>query len=86
MNTLEDLKNYIKETHNVDPENYDGKTLKYHSIEFERGTKSVLLANKNTADMWTVRRVGHSIDFFRTEELETAVSKSGSLPYYFVSK
>ena len=86
MNTIEDLKNYIEETFNVEPESFDSKKLKYHSIEFEKGTGSVLLANKNTAGMWTVRRTGHSIDFFRTEELEVAVSKCGSLPYYFVPK
>ena len=86
MNTIEDLKNYIEETFDIEPESFDGKKLKYHSIEFERGTGSVLLANKKTADMWTVRRNGHSIDFFRTEELEVAVSKCGSLPYYFVPK
>lgn len=84
MNTIEDLKDYIKKTYNIEPESFDGKTLKYHSIEFERGTGSVLLANKKTDDMWTVRRRGHSIDFFRTDELETAVSNCGSLPYYFV--
>lgn len=86
MNTIEDLKNYIKQTYNIEPVSFDGKTLKYHSIEFRRNTGSVLVANKNTADMWTVCRNGHSIDFFRTEELESAVSKSGSLPYYFVPK
>jgi hypothetical protein len=84
MNTIEDLKTYISETFDVSPDSFDGKVLKYHSIEFERNTGSALTANKGTADMWTVRRKGHSIDFFRTEELEVAVSKCGSLPYYFV--
>ena len=86
MNTIEDLKNYIKETYNIEPTSFNGKTLKYHSVEFERNTGSALAANTNTADMWTVCRVGHSIDFFRTEELENAVSKCGSLPYYFLPK
>ena len=87
MNTIEDLKNYITETYNIEPETFDGKILKYHSIEFERNTKSALSANyKSTFDMWTVRRNGYSVDFFRTEELTVAVSKCGSLPYYFVPK
>lgn len=86
MNTIEDLKNYIKETHDVDPLSINDKILKYHSIEFQRGTGSVLLANKKTDDMWTVRRTGHSIDFFRTDELANAVLKCGSLPYYFVPR
>jgi hypothetical protein len=87
MNTIEDLKNYIKETYAVDPESFNGKTLKYHSVEFERNTKSALSANyKSSFDMWTVRRNGHSVDYFRTEELEVAVSKCGSLPYYFVPR
>lgn len=84
MNTIEELKETIRQTWNVDPVSFDGKTLKYHSIEFERNTGSILLSNKSTADMWTVNRTGHSIDYYRTEELATAVSKSGSLPYYFV--
>ena len=85
MDTIEYLKNYIKEIYNVSPVSFDGKTLKYHSVEFERNTKSALSANyKSSFDMWTVKRNGHSIDYFRTEELETAVSKCGSLPYYFV--
>lgn len=86
MNTIEDLKEYIKETYNIKPDSFDEKTLKYHSIEFERNTGSILLANKKTSDMWTVRRNGHSIDFFRTEELAVAVSPCGSLPYYFVPR
>lgn len=84
MNTIEDLKNNIKQTWNIDPVDFDGETLKYHSIEFKKNTGSILLANKETADMWTVNRTGHSVDYYRTEELTTAVSKAGSLPYYFV--
>jgi hypothetical protein len=85
MNTIEDLKEYIKETYNIEPDRFDGKVLKYRSIEFERNTKSAISANhKSSFDMWTVRRSGHSVDFFRTEELSVAVSKCGSLPYYFL--
>jgi hypothetical protein len=85
MNTIEDLRDYIKDTYNIEPINFDGKTLAYHSIEFERNTKSAISANyKSSFDMWTVRRKGHSIDYFKTEELKNAVSKCGSLPYYFV--
>jgi len=86
MNTVEELKDYIKETFSIEPTEFDGTVLKYHSIEFERSKASALTSNKSTADMWSVRRSGHSVDFFRTEELENAVSKRGSLPYYFVPR
>jgi hypothetical protein len=86
MNTIEDIKTYIQVEYGVDPVDYDGKTLKYHSIIFERSKASVILANKKTGDMWTVSRAGHTIDFFRTEELKQAISASGSLLYFFIPK
>lgn len=84
MDTINDLKKYIKAEYGVDPVSFDGKVLKYRAIEFERNSGSILLANKKTADMWTVRRTGHSIDYFRTEELSQAVGSGGSLLYYIM--
>jgi hypothetical protein len=86
MNNIEDIKTYIQVEYGVDPVDFDGKTLKYHSITFERNTASVILANKKTGDMWTVGRTGHTIDFFRTDELKSAISASGSLLYFFIPK
>jgi hypothetical protein len=86
MDTIEDLKEYIEKTYNVKPKRFDGKVLEYHSIKFERRTGSALKANAANADMWMVQRTGHSIDFFRTEELTNAVSKVGSLLYYFLPR
>ncbi len=84
MDTINDLKKFIKSEYGVDPISFDGKTLKYRAIEFERNTGSILVSNKDTNDMWTVRRDGHSIDFFRTEELKLAIDPGGSLLYYFM--
>lgn len=84
MNDINDLKKYIKVEYGVDPIGFDGKTLTYRAISFERNTGSIILANKQTADMWTVRRNTHSVDFFRTDELLQAVSPGGSLLYYFM--
>jgi len=86
MNNIEDIKKYITVEYGVDPVEYDGETLKYHSITFKRNTGSVILANKQTGDMWTVARTGHTIDFFRTEELKEAIGQGGSLLYFFIPK
>lgn len=84
MDTINSLKKYIKAEYGVDPVSFDGKTLKYRAIEFERNDGSILMSNKDTNDMWTIRRSGHSIDFFRTEELKLAIAPGGSLLYYFM--
>ncbi len=84
MNTLEDLKKYILAEYGVNPVSFDGKVLEYRAITFKRATGSVLVSNKKTNDMWVVQRRGHSIDYFRTLELEIAVSPGGSLLYFFM--
>jgi hypothetical protein len=85
MNTLEDLKEYIKTVYNVNPVVFDGKILTYRAITFERNESPYIYVNKQKmSDMWTVKRNGHSIDFFRTSELKEAVSPGGSLLYYFM--
>lgn len=85
MNTLKDLRNYIKLEYGVDPFLFDGKILEYRAVSFERNEDPYIYVNKETmSDMWTVRRKNHSIDFFRTSELENAISPAGSLLYYFM--
>ena len=46
MNDINDLKKYIKVEYGVDPIGFDGKTLTYRAISFERNTGSIILANK----------------------------------------
>jgi hypothetical protein len=36
--------------------------------------------------MWTVKRKGHSIDFFRTTELAQALAPGGSLLYFIMDE
>lgn len=84
MNSVEDLKKYIFAEYGVSPNEFDGKTLKYRAITFEKNTGSVILANKRDGDLWTVQRNGHSIDYFDTNELANAVSSGGSLLYYIM--
>lgn len=85
MDTIEDLKAYIKAEYGIDPVSNDKKTLNYRAVSFERNESPYIYVNKETmSDMWTVRRKNHSIDFFRTSELENAVSPGGSLLYYIM--
>ena len=85
MNTLEELKEYIKEEYGVYPVVFDGKILTYRAISFEKNEATYIYVNKQKlSDMWTVKRSGHSIDFYRTLALKEAVSPGGSLLYYFM--
>lgn len=84
MNSVEDLKKYIFAEYGVSPDKFDGKTLRYRAVTFEKNTGSVILANKRNGDLWTVQRNGYSIDYFDTNELANAVSAGGSLLYYFM--
>lgn len=84
MKTIEDLKKYIASEYGVSPISFDGNILKYRAITFAKNTGSVILANKKSGDLWTVKRAGHSIDFFTTEELSTAIDLGGSLLYFFM--
>ena len=84
MNTLHDLQKFILTEYGIQPTEFNKKELRYRAITFSRNSGSAILANKETADMWTVKRDGHSIDFFRTDELISALSPSGSLLYFFM--
>ena len=84
MKTVEQLKKYIFSEYSVSPIKAEGNALEYRAIVFEKNTDSIILANKEKGEMWTVKRKGHSIDFFRPEELETAIAPGGSLLYYFL--
>jgi hypothetical protein len=84
MQTVEQLKKYIFSEYSVSPIKAHGNILEYRAIIFEKNTASIILANKEKGELWTIRRKGHSIDFFRPEELETAIAPGGSLLYYFL--
>tara|TARA_R110000868_G_scaffold173636_2_gene409854 strand:+ start:378 stop:647 length:270 start_codon:yes stop_codon:yes gene_type:complete len=84
MKTISDIKKYIQAEYGVSPESEKAGILKYRAITFEKAAASIILANKETADMWTVQRTGHSIDFFRTDELKQAINPGGSLLYFFM--
>ncbi len=86
MDTLSDLKKYIQVEYGVEPVSFDEKVLRYRAISFERNQTSIMLQNQTVNDMWTVKRDGHSIDYFRTEELKLAVNPGGSLLYFFMPK
>lgn len=84
MQTTEQLKNYIFSEYGVSPEGYNGKLLEYRAVTFEKNTSSIILANKEKGELWTVQRKGHSVDFFKPEELEMAIAPGGSLLYFFM--
>lgn len=86
ITTVDDIFNIIKQEFGVLPIHYvPGQNhIKYRAISFSKNTGSVLLANKSMGEMFMVARDGHSVDYMRPEELENAISKRGSLPYFFV--
>lgn len=84
MKTIDDLKKYIKREYGISPTSFDNGVLVYRAITFSKNTNSVILANKKSGDLWTVKRTGCSIDFFTTEELISAIDAGGSLLYFFM--
>lgn len=84
MKNAEELKKYIFAEYGVSPNEFDGKVLQYRAISFEKNVGSIILANKSAGELWTVRRNGHSIDYFNTSEMASAVAPGGSLLYYFM--
>jgi len=84
MKTIEDLSKFIQSEYGVEPIQCKNNILEYRAITFSKNTDSVILANKDSGDLWTVKRKGHSIDFFTTEELKRAVDTGGSLLYFFI--
>lgn len=86
MDTTIDLAKYIKSNYGVDPVDHTDNNLEYHSIVFQRARGSVIDANKTMQDFWTIKRKGHSIDFYKTEDLLKAVDAGGGLLYWFIPK
>lgn len=86
IKTVNDIYNYIRKEFGVEPVKYTpGENfIEYRAITFSKNTGSILLSNKTMGEMFAVARKGHSLDYMRPEELENAISKRGSLPYFFV--
>lgn len=82
MNTTKDLKNYILRTYDLEPKKEKKNYVEYDRIYFQRNEGSVLDVNNNMDDMWTVCRNGHSVDYFRTDELEKELAPGGNLLYF----
>ena len=85
LETVADIQTIIKETHGVDPIETSDNFLKYRAITFSKNKGSAILSNKSMGELWQVCREGHSIDYYRTEELTKAICMAGALPYFFVS-
>jgi hypothetical protein len=84
MDTVEDIKKYIAGNYGVSPEAMEDGVLAYHSITFERAKGSVLDSNKTMQDFWRVQRKGHSIDFYKSEDLAKQLDSGGNLLYWFI--
>ena len=86
IKTVDDIYNNILRDFGVKPIEYTpGENfIRYKNITFSKNTGSILLSNKTMGEMFAVARNGHSLDYMRPDELENAISKRGSLPYFFV--
>jgi len=82
MNTTKDLTNYIFATYNLEPKVNKKNYVEYDRISFQRNAGSILEQNNDRDDMWTVTRNGHSVDYFRTDELERELAPGGNLLYF----
>ena len=84
LRSIDDLQKTIKLEYGIEPDHYNDNVLRYRAISFKHNTNSIINASKDYEDTWTVQRDGHSIDFFKTSELEKAIDVGGSLLYYFM--
>ena len=81
--TIDDIKLYIKNQIDLDPKSCKNNVLEYDRMTISKNTDAVLKANsEGSANMWTVDRKGHSLDYFRTEELVSQIGRGGSLLYF----
>ena len=82
MDTIEDLRLHILHEYNVDPVEYDGEALTYSHITFAK-CKPGYVFNEGGADNWEVRVKGHTVTFYRTDDLLKQLEAGGSLLYWF---
>lgn len=82
LDTVEDIRQYIKKQYGLAPKVYEDNYIEYDRVYFKRNSPSALEANKDTRDMWTVGRTGHSVDYMRTAELQQQIQPGGGLLYF----
>ena len=81
--TVDDIKLYIKNQVGLEPKSCKNNMLEYDRVTISKNTDNVVEANsKGSANMWTVDRKGHSLDYFRTEELLLQIGAGGGLLYF----
>ena len=85
MKTVNDIAKFIKVEYGVDPLHLD-KSVEYNNLTITKADPSLIPAGSNIDDLWEVQRKGHSIDFYRTNELKKSLDIGGSLLYYFLSE
>ena len=81
--TIEDIKLYIENQTGLEPNICKDNVLKYDRLTISKNTENVIEANsEGSTKLWTVDRQGHSLDYFRTEELLLQVGSGGGLLYF----
>ena len=86
--TIQDVKTYILVEYGVVPkelDEYRGK-VEYRDLTIMLNNSDIRIDKKVVDDMWTVQRFNHSIDFYRTTELEQALAPGGSLLYFIMDE
>jgi hypothetical protein len=88
--TIQDVKKYILVEYGVSPIsmklNKDDESIDYKALNIKLNKSEIRVDKKVVDDMWTVKRKGHSIDFFRTTELAQALAPGGSLLYFIMDE
>jgi hypothetical protein len=88
--TIQDVKKYILVEYGVSPIsmtlNKNIESIDYKALNIKLNKSEIRIDKKVVDDMWTVKRKGHSIDFFRTTELAQALAPGGSLLYFIMDE
>lgn len=83
MKTIQDIQKLIKVEYGIDAI-IESDYIVYDRLRIKKAKPTKLPVGKSLEDLWEVQRTGHSVDFFRTEELEKSLDSTGSLLYYII--
>lgn len=83
MKTIQDIQKFIKVEYGIDAIIEQNEVV-YDRLKIRKAKPTRLPVGGSLEDLWEVQRTGHSIDFFRTAELEKALDSGGSLLYYII--
>jgi hypothetical protein len=83
LNTIADVKLYIKNNYDLEPKASTETHLEYDRVVISKNTDNQMEVNfEDSANMWTVARTGHTVDYCRADDLLQQIGPGGGLVYF----